>query len=125
MNLHPEQQTTFQKLRPVPGEDSYSQAVKNNSHKLQNTKKSGVLIFSDSMTSKIKIFDFNRLFKNGKAKHMFFSGSTSEQILQYLEINLKINNPDAVLFHVGINDVLNDSSDSGLENILSNLQQMV
>ena len=48
---------------------------------------------------------------------MFFPGSTSEQILQYLEINLKINNPDAVLFHVGINDVLNDSSDSGLENV--------
>ena len=125
VNLHPERQTTFQKLRPVPGEDSYSQAVKNNPHKLQNTKKSDVLIFSDSMTSKIKIFDFNRLFKNGKAKHMFFPGSTSEQILQYLEINLKINNPDAVLFHVGINDILNDSSDSGLENVLNNLQQMV
>ena len=71
VNLHPEQQTTFQKLRPVPGEDSYSQAVKNNPHKLQNAKKSDVLIFSDSMTSKIKIFDFNRLFKNGKAKHVF------------------------------------------------------
>ena len=88
--------------------------MKNNPHKLQNTKKSDVLIFSDSMTSKIKIFDFNRLFKNGKSKRMFFPGSTSEQILLYLEINLKINNPDAVLFQVGINDVLNDSSDSGL-----------
>ena len=55
----------------------------------------------------------------------FFPGSTSEQILQYLEINLKVNNPDAVLFHVGINDVLNDSNDSGLENVLNNLQQMV
>ena len=84
-----------------------------------------MLIFSDSMKSKIKIFDFNRLFKNGKAKHMFFPGSTSEQILQYLEINLKINNPDAILFNAGINDVLNDSSDSGLENVSTNFQQMV
>ena len=33
VNLHPERQTTFQKLRPVPGEDSYNQAVKNNPHK--------------------------------------------------------------------------------------------
>ena len=125
VSLYPERQTTFQKPRSVPGEQSYSQAVKSSPRKPQNAQKSNVLIFSDSLTSKIKIFDFNRLFKNGKAKHMFFPGSTSEQILQYLEINLKINNPDAVLFHVGINDVLNDCSDSGLDNILKNFQQMV
>lgn len=121
---HPEREKSFGKLRTVPGEDTYSQTV-NREKKSQITQKCNVLIFSDSITSKIKIYDFNREFKNGKAKHMFFPGSTSEQVLQYLEVNLKINKPDAVLFHVGINDVLNDSSQYGLENVINNLQEMV
>ena len=44
VNLHPERQTTFQKLRPVPGEDCYSQAVKKNPHKLKIQKKKKIVI---------------------------------------------------------------------------------
>ena len=56
------------------------------------------------------MYNFNKAFKNGKAKYLSFPGTTSKQLLQYLDVNLKIYTHETVLIHAGINDVLNDKS---------------
>ena len=45
--------------------------------------------------------------------------------MQYLDVNLKMCTPDAVLIHAGINDVLNKKSQSNTENLLGNIKYMV
>ena len=70
------------------------------------------MIFSDSIPSRIKMYNFSKALKNGKAKYLWFPGTSSKQLLQHLDINLKMCTPEAVLIHSGINDVLNDKSQS-------------
>ena len=43
------------------------------------------------------------------------STKTSKQILQNLDVNLKINTPETVLIHAGINDILNDNTNQTLK----------
>ena len=64
-------------------------------------------MFSDSIASRIKMYNFNKTLKNGKAEHLLLPGTTQKQLLQYLDVNLKIYTPETVLIHTGINDVLN------------------
>ena len=80
------------------------------------------MIFSDSIPSRIKIYNFQKAIKNGKAKHLLFPGTTSKQLLQYLEVNLKTYAPETVLIHAGTNDVLNDKSQLNTENLLCNIK---
>ena len=68
------------------------------------------MIFSDNIPSRIKIYELDKALKNGKAKHLSFSGTTLKQLLKYLDVNLKMSTPETVLIHAGINDVLNDKS---------------
>ena len=83
------------------------------------------MIFSDSTPSRFKMYNFNKALKNGNSKHLLFPGTTSKQLLQYLDVNLKMYTPDTVLIHAGINDVLNNKSQSNTENLLSNIKYMV
>ena len=71
------------------------------------------------------MYNINKALKNGNAKHPSFPGTTSKQLLQYLDTNLKMYTLDTVLIHAGINDVLNNKSQSNTENLLSNLKYMV
>ena len=48
-------------------------------------------------------------------KQLSFSGTTSKQLLEYLDINLKTYTPETVFIHAGINDILNDKSQSNTE----------
>ena len=82
------------------------------------------MIFSDSIPSRLKMYNFNKAVKNGNAKHLSFPGTTSKQLLQYLDVNLKMYTPDTVLIHAGIN-VLKNKSQSNSENLLSNIKYMV
>ena len=68
--------------------------------------------------------NFTKALKQGNAKHLSFPGTTSKQLLQYLDVNLKMYTPDTVLIHAGIN-VLNNKSQSNTENLLSNIKYMV
>ena len=58
------------------------------------------------------MYNFSKALKNGKAKHLWFPGTTSKQLLQHLDTNLKMYTPQAVLIHAGTNDVLSDKSQS-------------
>lgn len=71
------------------------------------------------------MYDFNKALKNGKAKHLSLPGTTSKQLLQYVDVNLKIRNTEKVLVHAEMNDVLNDKSKSNTENLLNNIECMV
>ena len=99
----------------TPGDKSYSETI---------TKKQpeNILIFSDSIPSKIKMYNFNKALKNGKAKHLSFPGTTSKQLLQYLDVHLKMCTPETVLIYPGISDILNDKSQSNTENLLNNIK---
>ena len=83
------------------------------------------MIFSDSIPSRFKIYNFNKALENGNAKHLSFTGTTSKQLLQYLDVNLKMYTPDTVLIHAEINDILNNKSQSNTENLLGNIKYMV
>ena len=67
---------------------------------------------------------FNKALKNGTAKDLSFPGTTSKQLLQYLDVNLKMYSPDTVLIDAGINNVLNNNSQSNTKNVLSNIKYM-
>ena len=54
-----------------------------------------------------------------------FPGATSKEILHYLDIHLTNSSPDAVILHVGVNDLLEDNSKSKIENLEKNLRSMV
>ena len=71
------------------------------------------------------MYNFNKALKIGKAKHLSFPGTTSKQLLQYLNVNLKMYTPETVLIHAGINDVLSDKSQSSTKNLVSNIKYMV
>ena len=72
----------------------------------------------------LKCYNFKKALKNGNSKHLSFPGITSKQLLQYLDVNLKMYTPDTVLIHAGINDVLNNNSQSNTKNLLSNIKYM-
>ena len=82
VNKHPENQTSFEKQNTSPGHKTYREATQ------PYYEKENVLIFSDSIPGKMKMHELNRVIKNGKVKHLFFPGATSEQVLQYLDLNL-------------------------------------
>ena len=54
-----------------------------------------------------------------------FPGATSKEILHYLDVHLTNSSPDAVILHVGVNDLLEDNSKSKIENLEKNLRSMV
>ena len=50
----------------------------------------------------------------GKAKLQCFPGATSNQLLHYLDVNLQDNNTESVILHVGVNDVLQDCTETNI-----------
>ena len=81
--------------------------------------------FRDNILSRIKMCDFNKAFKDRKAKYLNLSGTTWKQLLQYLDLNLKIQTPKTVFILGRINDILNDQNQSNTETLVSNIKYMV
>ena len=53
-------------------------------------------------------------------------GSGFWVLVQVLEVaHLEDKSIDTVLFHVGVNDILNDNSKSNVDNLMSNIQKIV
>ena len=52
--------------------------------------------------------EFNSLLRNRKAKMLNFPGSSSKQMLHYIDIHLEDKSIDTVLLHVGVNDLLKE-----------------
>ena len=62
--------------------------------------------------------DFNKELKNGKAIFQSFSGANTKQLNHYIVPPLIDHKPDAVMIHVGTNDVLENAN---LEDIARNI----
>lgn len=75
----------------------------------QQIKQENISIFSDSITSRIKMYSFNTVLKNGDTKYLSFPGTLSKKLLQYLDVNLKMYAFNIVFIDVGINNVLNEN----------------
>ena len=54
-----------------------------------------------------------------------FPGSSSKQMLHYIDIHVEDKSIDTVLLHVGVNDLLNDNSKSNVDNLMSNIHKIV
>ena len=83
------------------------------------------MIFPDSIPKGIRVRELNIFIKNGKTKMVSFPGATTIEILHYLDVHLTNSSPDAVILHVGVNDLLEDNSKSKIENLEKNLRSMV
>ena len=46
-------------------------------------------------------------------------------MLHYIDIHLKDKSIDTVLLHIRVNDILNDNSQSNVDNLMSNIQKIV
>ena len=117
INQFPENETDFTRFRTVPGEKPYNNTLK--------TRYNGnIKIFSNSIPRGIRMRDFNKFVKVGKGKLRCFPGVTSNQLLHYLDVNLQDNYMESVLLYVGVNDVLQDSTETYINNFFNNVQEM-
>ena len=83
---------------------------------------SKTLIFTGSIAKGIRMYEFNRFIKNGKATMFNFHGASSHQMLQYLDLASRQIN--TVVLHIGINDILTDSSYLNIDGPLQNIKNM-
>ena len=74
VNAHPENLWYFSKV-PIFHDTPYSDAL------TKMTEQENLLIFSESMPSRIKMYDFNKALKYGEVKYLSFPESTLKQLL--------------------------------------------
>ena len=67
----------------------------------------------------------NQQVKNGYAKFKSFPGCNSKEMLHYIEPTLETGFYDSAMFHVGVNDLLNNKLPSSTDNLMSNLVSIV
>ena len=64
----------------------------------------------DSQLKIIRRNDFNKELKNGKAIFRSLSGANTKQLDHYIQRPLGDDKPDAVIIHVGTNDILTNAN---------------
>ena len=119
INKYPERQMDFSRPPVISGTKLFSEASQ------QSKDQRNFLIFTDSILKGIRIREFNSFIKNGKTKMVSFPQTTSNKILHYLDVHLTNSSADAVILHVGVNDLLENKSQLNIENLGNNLRSMV
>ena len=64
----------------------------------------------NSHIERIKRNDLNKELRCGKAFFRSFSGTNAKQLRHYIIPTLIDNKPDAIVIHVGTNDILNHAN---------------
>ena len=77
------------------------------------------IMFTDSIANGIPMYEFNRFNKNSKTIMFNFPGASFQQMLHYLDRQI-----NTVVIYVGINDILRDRSQSSIDGLLQNIQNM-
>ena len=93
-------------------------------HKERNNNFNTV-IFSDSMPKGIKMYEFNKHLTNGRALMKSFGGATSRELACYIMPTLEDYEFVNAIIHVGIIDILKDSSAISFEFLANNIKKMV
>ena len=119
VNNYPENQKTFSRLPVIPCKDKCSETVK------AKPESTNTLIFTVSITKGIRMYNFNKLIKNRKAKLLNFPGASSRQLLHYMDIHLEEIQTDTVVKYIGVSDLLNYSNQSRIDSLMNNIICMV
>ena len=83
------------------------------------------MMITDSIPKGIRITELNSFITNDKTKMVSFPGTTSEEILHYINVHLTNSSVHNVILHIGVNDLLEDNNRSKMENLGKNLKFMV
>ena len=75
-----------------------------------------ILIFTESIPKGIRIRELNSFTTNGKTKMVSLLGTTSKEILHYLDVYLTNSSADTIILHIRVNDLLEDNSQLKIEN---------
>ena len=112
-------------IRPntAPGNKSYADVAMSRKTKNSITKK--VIVFGDSIIRGVRVREFNQQVKNGYAKFRSFPGCNSKEMLHYIEPTLETGFYDGAILHMGVNDLLNNKSQSSTDDLVSNLVKIV
>lgn len=71
-----------------------------------------IKIFSDSIPKNIKMRKFNSFIRHGRANLKVFTGATAKRMNHYVIPTLAEETLDAVIIHVGINDLLSKKEEA-------------
>ena len=107
----------------VPGNKMYSKAASTNLRNNEGSKR--IYIISDSIPKNLKMKEFNRLSSSGKTYIRAFPGATARQLNHYVQPTLVDDKPDAILIHVGINDLLNNNGKKLIDVEIEELEQEI
>ena len=77
------------------------------------------MIFTDSILKGMQMYKFIHLIKNRKTKMFNFPDASS-----HLNVHLKDKSIDTMIVHIGINDLLTNSSRSGMDNLIYNIKKI-
>ena len=72
----------------------------------------------DSHLRRVHRNDFNKELKNGRAIFRSFSGANTKQLNHYIAPLLVDDKPDAVIIHVGTNDVFENANHEDIAHII-------
>ena len=120
VNRFPENQHIFQKKCTVPGEKTYKEAATEATH-TNNVAILGETIISFSRSIK---FEFNKTLRSGRTKFKHFLGTSSKDLLHYIDTTLEEQNFEAAIIHIGINDTLCDRSSRQINLFLQNIKEI-
>ena len=95
INQHPENQHDFRKI-VRPGNSSYSDVTRHGKN---------IKIISDSIPKGLRMYEFNRYIKSGKASIITFPGATAKRLSHYCLPTLIDDKPEVVVIHAGCNDL--------------------
>ena len=118
MNENLEKQNSLQNLPLVPGKQNYCENAE------QRPSPYNTLIFTEKFPKGIHMYEFNSLLRSTKEKMLNFPGSSSKQMLHYIDIHLEDKSIGTVILHAGVNDLLNDNTQSNLDNLMSNIYKI-
>ena len=123
VNSFPENQDVFNRSKLVPGELSYTSAVK--STRLNSGNQNCIIIFGDNIFRGIRVREFNNEIKNGYAKFKTFPGSDSREIMHYVNPIIESGNYDSAVLHFGVNDLLHKalSKSDTVGNLIENVRK--
>ena len=114
-----QRQTAFNRTPVIPGHKSFSKVTKPRSSNSYNT-----LIFTSSIPKGIRMYQFNRTFRNRRAKMLNFPGASSSEMLRYIDVHLKEKLIDTAVVHVGVNDLLNGNIQFNINQLIENIKKI-
>ena len=95
----------------VPGSKSFSEAVGSQQH--ASSKNNNIVVFTDSIANFNRNMrqNFNKSLNHAKARFKYFPGGTAYEMQYYVIPTLEEKPYDAVVLHVGVNDLLGDEKE--------------